>query len=153
LFSGPAELLDYRDNARGGIETDCLLRLQFAHQGRPVAGRVELSRTRTLRNTLRVECERGTLEVRPDDRHHVWILPRAARADDPRQGGGGPYRLRAGFDNEPELPWYEPFRVQFDDWLTAIRTGDPPQLSGASVLPTVQLIEECYRSARPLDEP
>ena len=30
LFDGPGEVLDYRDNAWGGIEADCLLALRFS---------------------------------------------------------------------------------------------------------------------------
>src|SRR5439155_25328961 len=41
-----------------------------------------------------------------------------------------------------------------DDWLQAIRTGDPPQLDARTALPTVRLIEECYQNRTALlDEP
>ncbi len=38
VFPGDWELLEYRDNARGGIETDCELRLKLTHNDQPVEG-------------------------------------------------------------------------------------------------------------------
>jgi predicted dehydrogenase/nucleoside-diphosphate-sugar epimerase len=153
LFPGPADLLDYRDNALGGIESDCSLRLRLEHKGRPLEGKVELSRTRSLHNKLRVECERGVLELRPGDRYNVWVVPQEDQIIDTAQGRPRPYVLQARWGDEPESSWYEPFRVEIDDWLEAIRMGREPQLSGKSVLPTVELIEECYRAPTAMDEP
>src|SRR5207244_2448131 len=48
---------------------------------------------------------------------------------------------------QEEMPWFEAFRAQLDDWLAAIREDRPPRLSGASVLPSLKLISDCY--ARP----
>jgi hypothetical protein len=64
MFDGPGEVLEYRDSSRGGVESDCEVRMRFSHTGRPVDGRVELSRTRNLRNSFRVRSERGTLELK-----------------------------------------------------------------------------------------
>ena len=153
LFPGPAELLDYQDNALGGIESDCSLRLRLEHKGRPLEGKVELSRTRSLHNKVRVECERGVLELRPGDRYNVWVVPQEDQLIDTAQGRPRPYVLQARWGDEPENSWYEPFRVEIDDWLEAIQVGCEPQLSGKSVLPTVELIEECYRAPTAMDEP
>jgi predicted dehydrogenase/nucleoside-diphosphate-sugar epimerase len=153
LFPGPAQLLDYRDNALGGIESDCLLRLRLEHKGRPVEGRVELSRTRNLHNKLRVECEKGILELRPGDRFQVWVVPHEDQLVDTTQSQARPYQLRASWADEPESSWFEPFRVEIDDWLDAISQKKEPQLSGKSVLPTVALIDECYKSPGLLEEP
>ncbi|MFL5244256.1 MAG: NAD-dependent epimerase/dehydratase family protein [Gemmataceae bacterium] len=153
LFPGPAELLDYRDNALGGIESDCFLRLRLEHKGRPVQGTVELSRTRNLHNKLRIECERGVLELRPGDRYNVWVVPQENQLVDTAQRRTRSYALQARWENEPESSWYEPFREEIDDWLDAIRSGREPELSGKSVLPTVELIEQCYRAPMAMNEP
>jgi predicted dehydrogenase/nucleoside-diphosphate-sugar epimerase len=153
LFPGPAELLDYRGNALGGIESDCSLRLRLEHKGRPLEGKVELSRTRNLHNKLRVECERGVLELRPGDRFNVWVVPQEDQLSDTAQWHPRSYVLQARWGDEPESSWYEPFRMEIDDWLEAIRMAREPQLSGKSVLPTVELIQECYRAPKAMDEP
>ena len=54
--------------------------------------------------------------------------------------------------DEPETEWYETVRHEIDDWLSAIHAGRSPQLSGRSALPTVKVIEDCYRNVRPLEE-
>jgi predicted dehydrogenase/nucleoside-diphosphate-sugar epimerase len=155
FFDGPGEILGYRDNNRGGgVESDCEVRLRFLSAGRPVDGRVELSRTRNLRNSFRVRCERGTLELASNERYRVRVLPDGARATDPLTGTPRGYEVHAAWAGQDESPWYEAFRVQIDDWLEAIRTGHPPRLGGATVLPALKLITDCYaRTPESLPEP
>jgi predicted dehydrogenase/nucleoside-diphosphate-sugar epimerase len=155
FFDGPGEVLDYRDNnLGGGVESDCELRLRLVHAGRPIEGRVELSRTRNLRNSFRVRCERGTLELPSNERYKVRVIPDAEPVIDPLTGKPHEYELTAGWAGQDEAPWYEAFRVQIDDWVDAIRTGQQPRLAGATVLPSLRLITDCYaRTAGRLPEP
>lgn len=152
-FPGEWEVLEYRDNALGGIETDCEARLRLRHGGRAVEGRVELSRTRKLRSTLRVECEHGTLELRTGERYQLAVLPHGGRLADPVTGEPRPVRVGASWADEPETPGYEGYRTEIDDWLAAIRSSGTPELSGESAVRVVSLIEECYRDPAPLAEP
>ena len=153
LFEGPGEVLEYRDNALGGIESDCCFQLRLSHQRQEVSGRVELSRTRKLGSTFRVECEGGTLEYRITERYRIWVTPRNLELADPHNGEPRPVCLQASWADEPEVEWYETVRHEIDDWLSAIRTSGVPQLSGHSALPTVKVIDVCYRNAQPLEEP
>jgi predicted dehydrogenase/nucleoside-diphosphate-sugar epimerase len=143
LFPGPAEVLDYQDDSLGGIEADCEARLRLSHQGRPVEARVACSRVRNLRGTIRVECERALLEVALNERYQVRVHP----AD------GGAVEVQARWRGEPETAWFEAFRAEIDEWLAAIRESRESELSGRSTLPTVRLIEDCYRAARRLSLP
>ncbi len=95
FFPDGWEVLDYRDNALGGVETDCELRLRLTRPTGPVEGRVELSRTRRLRSTLRIACERGTLELRTGERYSVTVIPHAAGLTDPDRDEARPYKLQA----------------------------------------------------------
>lgn len=153
FLPGPAEVEDYRDDSLGGIEADCELRLRIDHGGSPLAGRIALSRTRELRNTVRIDCERGALELPFGENDRVTVRPRGVALADPASGAPRPYDLRASWAGVPSTSGYEAFRAEVDDWLEAIRSGRPPQLDGRSALPTVRLIEDCYRRARPLREP
>jgi nucleoside-diphosphate-sugar epimerase/predicted dehydrogenase len=153
LFPGTAEMLEYRDNSLGGVETDCEARLRLERDGRAVEGRVGLSRTRRLRNTLRVACERGTLELRVGEFSKVKVIPQGVHLEDPVSSRPREFALQAGWADQPETVGYEVYRAAIDDWLGAIRTGSPPQLSGGSALRTVGLIEDCYRQAGRLEEP
>ena len=154
LLDGPGEVLDYRDNARGGIESDCVVSLRLGHKGRPIEGRVELSRTRNLRNSFRVRCERGVLELPAGERYKVSVRPEGLEVADPQTGDPREYSIDAGWAGQDEMPWFEAFRSQLDDWLAAIRGDRPPTLTGASVLPSLKLISDCYaRPAQHLGEP
>ena len=73
FLPGPSEPIVYHDNSLGGVESDCHVRLRIQHRSGPVEGRVELSRTRQLRNTFRIECERGTLELPVGERYRVLV--------------------------------------------------------------------------------
>jgi predicted dehydrogenase/nucleoside-diphosphate-sugar epimerase len=152
FFPGPWEVLEYRDNALGGVETDCRLRLRLHHGDMPVDGHVELSRTRKLRSTLRVVCEHGTLELRTGERYKLAVIPRELTSTDPDREEPRDVRVEASWADEPEAVGYEAFRAEIDDWLNAIRTGSESKLSADSALRTVSLIEECYRRAEWLEE-
>jgi predicted dehydrogenase/nucleoside-diphosphate-sugar epimerase len=153
LFPGPAEILEYRHDALGGIEADCFLRLRLRDGPDPIEGCVTLSRTRTLRNSVRIECERGALEVRSGEQYRISIRPHELELFDRMRNEVRGYDLTLGWAGEADAPGFEAFRTEIDDWIGAIRSGRGPQLSGRSALPTVKLIEDCYRSARSIVEP
>ena len=147
-----ATLVGYSDNAGEGIETDCVVDLLLHRKGRTIPARVELSRTRRLRNTVRVEGSHDALEWTFGERSRVAI-----RSDrtliDTVQDRGRPYTIEARWSDEIEQLGYEGFRAQIDDWIEAISRHRPAELCGESVLPTVRLMEECYSRRSPLAEP
>src|SRR5262249_28420909 len=145
-------LASYSHNARGGVETDAVAQLRFLREGRDIPCRVELSRTRELRNSIRVECERGTLELLRGEFSRVQIRFRNLAVDD---AVSGDRRVKVGAQWADEEPpnGYQVFRAEIDDWVEAMTRGTEPVLSGRSALPTVRLVEECYRTATPLAEP
>lgn len=154
LFPGAYEVIEYRDNSLGGIETDCLARLRLSGQGGAVEGRVELSRTRALRSTLRVLCERGTLELRTGEHLKLSVLPEGVELTDPDRGEPRGFALAAGWADQAERVGYEAYREEIDDWVTAVRTGRPARLGAESALRVVELIEACYKGrAGGMDEP
>jgi predicted dehydrogenase/nucleoside-diphosphate-sugar epimerase len=154
LFDEPADVLDYRDNSRGGVESDCSIRLRVRHDDEPVHGTVELARTRNLGALIRVECERGTLEFQINERFRIRVTPNDLTLTDPFNGEERGYWLDAGWDGESEeTPWYETFRTQIDDFVESIQTGRESRISGQSSLPTSRLIEACYEQRQPMAEP
>lgn len=154
VLPGEPELIEYRDNARGGIESDCELRMRVRRAaGTAVEGRLELSRTRKLRNTIRIDCERGSFELSSGERYRVGVKPRGLELTDEVHGEVRPYQLQAGWAGEPETPGFAAYRDQIDDFLGAIRDRRKPRLSGESAVPVVGFIEECYQAARPMAEP
>jgi predicted dehydrogenase len=76
---GEMDVIQYRDDGESGVEADCVLDVR-ARSG--AVGRVELSRTRDLRNSFRVEGARGFVvqerRHRPAE-HAPAIVSRALR--------------------------------------------------------------------------
>jgi predicted dehydrogenase/nucleoside-diphosphate-sugar epimerase len=151
VVPGTATLSRVTDNARGGIETDCELTFTIDHDGALVTTRVELSRTRELRGSIRVTCERATLELLRGDFTQLLVHPTRPLADEDKVAPN--YRLVAEWSGQGAYVGYQAFREEIDDWVRAINNRTEPMLSGASVVPVVTLIEDSYRNPEPQSEP
>ena len=150
LEGARVRLDDYADDSDRGVEADCIIRFQLAWQGRDVPCRVELSRTRTLRNTVRLTLRQGWIEVganTPDGLH--WSAPGLAQDTE----AAARLWMQAGEPARAPVPPQEYFRKQLADFTSAIETGMPPVNAAAGNLEAVRLIEECYRRRRPMAEP
>jgi predicted dehydrogenase/nucleoside-diphosphate-sugar epimerase len=145
-------LVHYADNAGDGVETDCAIELGLSRRGAFIPTHVELSRLRTLANTIRIEGTEGWIEWTFGERSRLRLSTSGNYVD---TASGAPREsvLEARWQDDVEQYGYEGFRAQFDDFVNAIRLGTPSQLSGESVLPSVALMEECYASRTPLFEP
>lgn len=145
-------LVQYADNAGSGIETDCSIELGLSRNGTFIPAHVELSRMRTLANTIRVEGTRGSIEWAFGERSRIRFHTTGTLVD-PLTAKPRECAVDAHWQDEVEQPGYEGFRAQVDDFIAAIRGVGQAQLSGESVLPSVALIEECYAKRTPLLEP
>src|SRR6185295_17964793 len=112
----------YLDNERGGIETDCLLHASLQTSSGSVPLRLELSRTRELRGSIRIECEHARLELMRPNFTEVLIHRRG-------QSAGEPIKFAASWAKTPEFVGYEAFRLEIVDWVNAMTTGTDPMLS------------------------
>jgi predicted dehydrogenase len=137
VLSATPRLERFEDNSRGGIETDCLLEASLAAPTGIVPLRLELSRTRELRGSIRIRCERATLELQRANFTEVLVHEASDTAIKP-------YRLTASWEGTGSFVGYEAFRREFDDWVDAIRGRKEPVLSARSVVPVVSLIEAAY---------
>ena len=108
-------------------------------------GTVELSRTRTLRNTAVVTGSRGRVKVALHGNEVVGVSPGelAAWELDGRSGAAMP----------DEDLWGDMFERELRDWLAAIRSAGAPFVAGASAAPGIDVIDQCRRMRRPLRSP
>jgi predicted dehydrogenase len=137
---GEIEPVSYRDDAEGGVESECECELRLA-DGAPV--HVELSRSRTLRDTVVVEGERGRVEI-------GVFEPAVVRLSLP---GGAEL---AGAAPDPEFdraPLRAVFGRQLADFVGAIRQRRAPLVSGPDARRAVALVEGCYARKQPLRWP
>lgn len=128
---GELEVVDYADDSYGGVEAEAELRLVLASGAE---GAVELSRTRDLGCSCRIQGRAASLEL-------------DLRA--------GTLQLRAG-SSVIELETGSPgnfFRDQLADWAEAVRGGRPPAVPGSEGRRSVALVEACYARRRALEHP
>jgi len=139
LWLGEWGEVRYRDDAMGGVESDCEIELAFASG---ISGSIEISRTRNLRNTCSFLGDGARLEVGiwdPDppitlelDGAEVVLSGRARR-----QGQAG-------------LDFLGAFRRQIDDLARALGEEREPFVTGRDGRRSIALIEACYAAREPL---
>jgi predicted dehydrogenase len=130
---GDLRLTSLEDDALGGVEADALLEL-----GGHLPGTVELSRTRSLRNTIRIECEHGMIEA-----------PLGAPGEITMELDGTVHRFETGGPD----PYRAAFLAQLSDFLDAVATGRAPTVTGLDGLAVLELIDAAYAARRPLPQP
>ena len=139
---GECAVLAYRDDAMGGVEADCEIRLRLPGD---VEASVELSRTRNLPNTCVVAGTRGTLEVgtKTDSSVRLTIAAQDITL------GGKPVAAGA----TPPATLVDLFRLEFTDFVAAIEGGGEPVVSGREGCKSVALMEACYARREMLEYP
>jgi len=135
---GDVAALEYEDDAYGGIEADARLELTLVSGAR---GRVELSRTRNLRNTTILRGERGTVEIGTEQGNRNQLVASPATLLESTYAG-------ARGDCLPRLHVRDLFVRQIRDWLQAIEGSREPLVTAASAARGIELIERCYASRR-----
>ncbi len=132
---GDVSQLEYRDDCRGGIETDCELRLTLDSGA---AGVVTLSRCRPLRNTAILIGSKGQLEVHL----HTGALKIELADSSPI--------AEAEIALKTPQTFLDLFTEQLRDWRGAIESGGNPKVTGCDARRSIRIIEECYRSRQTL---
>lgn len=134
---GDLRVADYRDDAAGGVETECQVTLEL-DGGRPV--RFELTRLREMRDTAVVRCERATVEVGIFEPALVRLTLQDGKvvAGDVPDATFARRGIRAVFDR------------QLADFVSAVRTGTEPLVPAAAGRRAVAIVEECYARREPL---
>ncbi len=140
---GSCSVESYCDDARGGVEADAVAVLETAAG---VRGTIELSRTRTLRNTCVIEGQLASVEV-------ALFEPYAQLALRLTGTVAPELAARVGGEEFARRPYLAVFDRQLHDFVDAIELGRPPGVPGAEGRRAVALIEECYAVRRPLELP
>ncbi|MFL6196274.1 MAG: Gfo/Idh/MocA family protein [Thermoanaerobaculia bacterium] len=139
---GDLSVIEYRDDAMGGVESDCEMRLATLAG---VTGVAEISRTRNLRNTAVFEGERTRLEV------GIWDPDPEVRLS--IAGSEVALAGHARREEEAGLNFTDVFIRQIDDFAAAVRRRREPFVPGAEGRRSLALIEECYGKRRLLELP
>lgn len=137
---GDASVVTYRDDAAGGVESECDAELALEGGGRVW---IELSRLRRMRDTFVVRCEGGTVEVGLFEP----ALLRLSLSGASTLHGTIP-------DTEFErAPLRSVFGRQLENFADAVRTRCEPLVTLADGRRAVAIVEACYEARVPLRRP
>jgi predicted dehydrogenase/nucleoside-diphosphate-sugar epimerase len=135
---GGCEVVSYLDDSETGLEADCEMQLRFQSG---VTGTVELSRTRTLRNTCVIQGERGALTVEMGFGRKISLQ---------LSGDSIPFSGRVTPFDTKEQPISGAFRSQLENFAAAVQTGCAPFVPGCEAGKALAVIEACYARRQPL---
>ena len=142
---GNATSVNYFDDAVGGLEANCLLRLKYEDG---LEGEVFLSRDSETRNRWELKFEHA---------HVVWRAGQADRLETRVRGSSQWQNAQFEIESErgrvPADSYDRVFSTQLDDVLNAVVEGRPPRITGESALPALRQIEHCYANREALELP
>jgi predicted dehydrogenase len=148
-FDEPATL-EYRDDAAGGLEANCQLKLGYTAGFK---GSVRISRDWATRNLFRINFLKGSI---------AWNVSQAGQITLKMEGVSSVLAGDLLPDRDDSLALHLPgeaegspqaFIRQLLDLVAAVRTGSAVQVSAAEGLRSLRLIEQCYRQRKPLTLP
>ena len=152
---GEPEEFGYTDDARDGLEANCVLTAIFQHPGihreAPISVRVRLSRDWKTENCYCFCFERATIHCRVNASNHLEFtfddvpMTFAAELRDPIAASPRPQTL--ALETNPQA-----FVAQLVNVCSAIRDQQPPMITGEEGSRSIRWIEKCYASTRTLSE-
>lgn len=131
---GPIDTLDFRSDSDARMEGNCLLECRMKSGSEAI---IEVSRTCTLSNEIRIEGERGTV-IAPLMGETITLLPHGASLD------------MLPDMPPPPLQYAEVMADQLADFAAAVRGDKAPIADGQVGRDMIALVERCYAEARPL---
>jgi myo-inositol 2-dehydrogenase / D-chiro-inositol 1-dehydrogenase len=132
--------INYSDDAMGGIEANCLVRLRYDE----IDVRVRLSRDWAQPNRYHFEGDRGWIAWTVGDTETVEVGFTGAAAV-------GTLSLRRTSGQAPTF--LDCFAAQIACFVDSLRTHAPPPVPASAGRNVLALIEQCYASRRLMDMP
>jgi predicted dehydrogenase len=130
--------VDYEDDADGGVEAECSVRLEYEGG---VTADVLLTRLRNVPTECRIDFDRASL-VAEDAGSPAATLRLSAAGVDWKAVGDDSER-----SNSHDV-WREAFELQFADFVEAIRDRRDPMVTGREGRRAVGVVERCYATRR-----
>jgi predicted dehydrogenase len=149
-FGEPTEIV-YEDDAMGGVELNCRIRLKFAEG---LSGEVRLSRDLEFPNSCLIHCSKGEINWQIDETNKLQI-----HFHDSSYGFDGQlYNMNSINQNAFSLgvvagEFDQCFLDQLQNVVATIRGTDTLVVSGESGLLSLKAIDDCYSNRRLIDMP
>ena len=134
---GEANVIEYKDDAVGGVEADCFIELKLENGAK---GSVDLSRTRNIGPTAFIKGTKGQL---------IMDLLSGVIKTNPIN------LLKTKFEgingNKIKTESYvDLFVQQYSSWFNAIQSDSDSYINGEDVLPSIKIISQCYKMKKQL---
>jgi predicted dehydrogenase len=143
LGAKDAKVTRCEDDNRGGIEANALIELEVEGPSQRSTGRIELSFTRRLRNTMKFFGERGCLEAETVGANEVFFYPAGQDKE--------PLMLRQ--KNPIPKKKNQEFVLQLSNFADSIINGSKKYIPASEAVATLSLVEKCYLSRTPMVQP
>lgn len=143
LDSQRAELLSYSDDNWGGVGMNTVVELAVERRGKQIPGKIELSFTRKLRNTLRIYGEKGFLEAPVLNGYEVLFYPHNDNEE--------PIALKPYQANPRKI--VEEFAVQLSNFVGAIINNSQNYVAAEEALTPLAIIGQCLSSRKLTAQP
>ena len=143
LGSQDARVLSCRDDNWGGVAMNAEVELKIERNSRRITGKVELSYTRKLRNTLKIHGERGCLEAETVGANEIYFYPLGENEE--------PIILKP--QNAGSKKKNEDFALQLHHFADSIINNTKKYVPAEEAITTMALIEDCYRLRKPMTQP
>jgi predicted dehydrogenase len=135
-LGGKPEIVSYEDDSRGGTEAVASLRFRI----KKCEGVVQLSWLSRYRNTFEVKGDRGTAAGGLFDWNTLDFTP----------ASGSKTTMR--LPSKAKIP-QDLGATLLDNFLDVVNGRAAPLVSGSDVLPSIELIDECYSQRKRMAEP
>lgn len=132
---GEGELLECLHDSTGGSEATASLKLRFG----AVEAEVHLSWLAKFPNHCRIEGERGGIELGIYEQDRFRLTEQGGRPREIRVPGGRTQSALA--------------TTLIANFVQVLRSGASPLVPAADVLPSLRILDACYRTGRNFDEP
>ncbi len=143
LRSQHAHVVRCKDDNWGGIEANASVEVVVETSSQKVLGKIELSFTRRLRNTIRIFGETGCLEASTVGANEVYFFPLGENIN--------PIILTS--KNPKPKKKNEDFFIQLSNFADSIINGSKEYVPAEEAVKTMALIEECYQSRKRIAYP
>jgi len=140
-FWGYPDEVEYQDDARGGLESNCVAAFRYRRSSLQFQGVARLSKTVDLPKGLVIETTQGTLRVADRDDAQIIFRPRDSQVWE--------YALRRQATNI-HFEQVATSLLQLEDFVEACFAGRQPRVDGRQGLLSLRLIEEMYSHRQPL---
>jgi predicted dehydrogenase len=132
---GEGELLECLHDSTGGSEATASLKLRFGS----VEAEVHLSWLAKFPNNCTIQGERGGVELGIYEQDRFRVTGEGGRPREVRVPGGKTQVALAG--------------TLLSNFIQVLREGAAPLIPAADVLPSLRILDACYRTGRNFDEP